>query len=294
LKKKIKANFFWNSNNLSVYEYACLNSFVKNDFDVDVYSFCNIKLPQGVVLKNASSILDQKEIKKFIHDGKAGCLAAFTDKFRIELQKKNLGWWFDMDVVCLKNSKYFSKLEKGNKFIIGMETNNKINNAVLKISDKNLASHISKKILETGYNFKWGGIGPDLITKILKKEKILYKAQPRYKFYAINYQNFNLLILPKYKKLAEQLTKNSLVTHNYNQIFNRFGIPKNIMPPKNSFLYSIFIEYCPELKKKEYLPETTAYRLLERTNGFKENLYDLFPSLFRSLKKFLNNKYLLK
>ena len=126
------------------------------------------------------------------------------------------------------------------------------------------------------------------------QEKILYKAQPRYKFYAINYQNFNLLILPKYKKLAEQLTKNSLVTHNYNQIFNRFGIPKNIMPPKNSFLYSVFIEYCPELKKKEYLPETTAYRLLERTNGFKENLYDLFPSLFRSLKKFLNNKYLLK
>ena len=26
--------------------------------------------------------------------------AAFTDKFRIELQKRNLGWWFDMDVVC--------------------------------------------------------------------------------------------------------------------------------------------------------------------------------------------------
>jgi hypothetical protein len=89
-----------------------------------------------------------------------------------------------------------------------------------------------------------------------------------------------------YRKLAKQLTKNSLVAHNYNQILNRFGIPKNIMPPKNSFLYEIFTKYSPELKKKEYLPEATAYRLLERTNGFKENLYDLFPSLFRSLKKF--------
>lgn len=284
---KIKANFFWNSNNLSIYENACLNSFVKNGFDVNVYSFCSIKLPQGVVLKNASSILNQREIKKFIHGGRAGCLAAFTDKFRIELQKKNLGWWFDMDVVCLKSSKYFSQLEKKNKFIIGMETNNKINNAVLKISDKNLVDRILKQIQETGYTFKWGGIGPDLITKILKEEKILYKAQPQYKFYAINYHNFNLLILPKFKKLAKQLTKNSLVTHNYNQIFNRFGIPKNIMPPKNSFLYEVFVKYSPELKKREYLPETTAYRLLERKNGFKENLYDLFPSLFRSLKKIL-------
>jgi hypothetical protein len=284
--KKIKANFFWNSNNLSIYEYACLVSFIKNGFDVNVYSFYNIKLPRGVTLKKASSIIDQKEIKKFIHGGKAGCLAAFADKFRIELQKKNVGWWFDMDIVCLKNSKYFSQLEKRNKFVIGMETNNKINNAVLKISDKNLVKRISEKIQETGYTFKWGGIGPDLITKILKEEKILYKAQPRYKFYAINYHNFNLLILPMYRKLAKQLTKNSLVAHNYNQILNRFGIPKNIMPPKNSFLYEIFTKYSPELKKKEYLPEATAYRLLERTNGFKENLYDLFPSLFRSLKKF--------
>ncbi len=168
---KIKENFFWNSNNLIIYEYACLASFVKNGFDVNVYSFCNIKLRRGVVSKNASSILDQKEIKKFIHQGKAGCLAAFTDKFRIELQKRNLGWWFDMDVVCLKSSKYFSKLEKGNKFVIGMETKSKINNAVLKISDKNLASRISKKIRQTGYTFKWGGggVGPDLIMKILKE-----------------------------------------------------------------------------------------------------------------------------
>jgi hypothetical protein len=110
-------------------------------------------------------------------------------------------------------------------------------------------------------------------------------AQPRKKFYAINYKNFSWLILPKYKNLAKQITKDSLVVHNYNQIFNRFGIPKNIMPPKNSFLYEIFIRYSQDLKKKEYLPEITANRLLEKTNGFKENLLDLFPSFVRGLKR---------
>jgi hypothetical protein len=285
MKKKPIANFFWNSSELSIYELCCLNSFIKNNFEVHVYSFVKIKLPKKAKLKNASTILNKKEINKFVHHGKTGCLAAFSDKFRIELQKKKLGWWFDLDVVCLKNSKFFTALEKNNKFVIGMETKNKINNAVLKINDSFLLDQILKKIEKAGYVINWGEIGPNLITKILKENKLFDMAQHRKKFYAINYTNFNWLILPKYKQLAKQITKNSLVVHNYNQIFNRFGIPKNIMPPKNSFLYEIFSRYSENFKKREYLPETTAHRLLERTNGFKENLYDLFPSLMRSLKK---------
>ena len=57
------------------------------------------------------------------------------------------------------------------------------------------------------------------------------------------------------------------------------------MPPKGSFLYEVFIKYSPELKKLESLPESTAHRLLERTNGFKENLFDLLPSFIRAFKR---------
>ena len=71
--------------------------------------------------------------------------------------------------------------------------------------------------------------------------------------------------------------------HNYNQILNRFGIPKNILPPKNSFLYEQFIKYCPELRNKETLPLNTAMRLLEKRNSFTENIKDLIPSLVRAL-----------
>jgi len=285
MKNKVVANFFWNNSKLSIYEHSCINSFIKNDFEVNVYSFVKIQLPNKAKLKDASEILNKNEIKKFIHGGRVNCLAAFSDKFRIELQKKNLGWWFDLDVTCLKNSKYFYKLDKKNKFIIGMETQDKINNAVLKINDSILLKEISKKINNAGYNLKWGEIGPDLITKILKEKKIFYKSQPQNKFYAINFKNYNMLILPKYKKIVKELTKTSLVIHNYNQILNRFGIPKNIMPPKNSFLYEIFTKYSPKLKSLESLPEATAYRLLEKKNGFKENLFDLFPSFIRSISK---------
>ena len=167
--KKIIANFFWNKSEISLYEYAFLNSFIKNNFQVNVYSFNKIKLPKSAKLKNAASILKKNEMNKFIHDGVKGCPAAFSDKFRIELMKLNNGWWFDMDILCLKKSSAFKKLEK-KKIIVGLETDKYINNAVLKISDKHFLQIISKEILSKGYILKWGDIGPKLITRLMKKE----------------------------------------------------------------------------------------------------------------------------
>ena len=90
--------------------------------------------------------------------------------------------------------------------------------------------------------------------------------------------------MPKYYKEAKKLCDNSFTIHNYNQILNRFGIPKNILPPKGSYLYEKIIKYSPELKGIQSLPENTIERLLDKKNGFKENLKDLFPSLIRSFR----------
>jgi hypothetical protein len=278
------ANFFWNNKNLSIYEYSCLKSFLKNKFDVHVYSYKNINLPKKIKLKDASNILPKKYLNKFTHGGKKGCLAAFADLFRIYLQKKNLGWWFDADVLCLKNSSEFYNLDK-KKIIVGLETNKMINNAVLKINDHDLIDLILKKISNIGFNFSWGKIGPQLITEILKETGQLSISMGRENFYPINFTNFENLLEPRYLKKARLLTKNSYTCHNYNQILSRFAIPKNIMPPKNSFLYEQFLKYCPELKNIETLPIDTLNRLLNKENGFKENLKDLLPSFFRALKK---------
>lgn len=283
-QKKTIANFFWNSRELSLYEYACLKSFIKNNFIVNVYSYKKIKLPKGAKLKNAKNILNESETRKFVHHGKAGCLAAFTDKFRIELQKKKLGWWFDIDVICLKKAKFFFDLEKNKEFVIGFETADKINNAVLKINNIKLCKAILDEISITGYIFKWGTIGPNLIQKILKKNNDSSKILNKKYFYPINYKNFYTLLLPRYLNFVKKNIKNSYTCHNYNEILNRFGIPKNIMPPKKSFLYEQFIKYCPELRSFETLPENTVNRLLEKKNSFKENIKDLIPSFIRAIK----------
>ena len=171
---KVVANFFWDKKKINLFEYCYLKSFVKNNFKVNLYSFEKIKLPKNVILKDASKILKKNEMKKFIHQGVKGCPAAFADKFRVELMKKTRGWWFDMDMLCLKKASEFKKLEK-NEIIIGLETDNYINNAVLKISDFSFLKKISNEINKKGYVIKWGDIGPKLITKLLKEEQIDFR-----------------------------------------------------------------------------------------------------------------------
>tara|TARA_A100001015_G_C14940994_1_gene692528 strand:+ start:351 stop:1220 length:870 start_codon:yes stop_codon:yes gene_type:complete len=283
--KKITANFFWHGKELSIYETACLRSFIKNDFNVVVYSFKKMNLPKKVISKNANIILKKSEIKKFIHGGKKGCLAAYSDKFRILLQRKNLGWWFDLDIICLKHSKKFLKLEKNKKLVIGYETKNKVNTAVLKINKSYIADEILNKIKKIGYKFSWGKIGPILLNDFISEKKFEHEILSKNFFYPINYKNVELLFNPKKVKKASHLTKKSFTIHLYNQIINRIGIPKNILPPKNSYLYNEITGICPEYKKKEALPASTFQKLLNKKNGFKENFFDLIPSFIRAIKR---------
>jgi hypothetical protein len=284
--KKNIANFFWHGGKLTIYDLACLKSFSKNGFKVIVYSFDKLKLPKKIINKDANILLNKNEHRKFIHGGKKNCLAAYADKFRIILQSKNLGWWFDLDVMCLKKHKSFNKLQKNKKLIIGYETDNKVNNAVLKINSNLVSTSLLKKIDETGYKFEWGKIGPTLLNDYINNHDLKREVLNKNYFYPINFKNIELLFNPNKVNEAIKLTNKSFTIHLYNQILNRMGIPKNILPPKNSYLYNTIIKTCPEFKNIETLPESTFFKLLNKKNGFKENLFDLIPSFLRAIKRY--------
>ena len=105
--KKIIAHFFWHGN-LSLYEYSCIGSFVKNDFDVIVWSYDKLLLPPGAKNKDANDVLSKELLFKFeMPKGNLGSIAAFSDLFRLEVIKKFGGWWFDTDCICIKDQKFF-------------------------------------------------------------------------------------------------------------------------------------------------------------------------------------------
>lgn len=281
------ANFFWHGSDLSLYEKISLKSFLNHNFVVNIYSFHKLSKIEGVNNLDAREILPEETLYKYTHNGKNGCLAAFSDVFRIHLMKKNCGWWFDIDVICLKDATEFDNLDINKKILVGYEFNNHIANGILKINDQKIIDEIIIKIKLLGTKFSWGTIGPKLIKDIIMKKNLHKDVLQQNIFFPINYTNFYYLFMPEKLNNVELLFRNSYACHFYNEILNRYSYPKNVLPPKGSYVYNLFLQNDKNLLNKECLPSDTFLRLVgkkKESTSFSEHISDLWPSFVRSLK----------
>jgi len=239
------ANFFWHGSSLSLYERCCISSFVHHGFHVRVHSFNkNLNVPNGAVLCDAAIFADIKDIDKFTQGGKTGCLAAFSDLFRYKLLSSEPGWWFDTDVFCLKSASDFDSLAEASKnVLVGCQSENVINGAVLLIKEKNVANEILKIAESKGNNFAWGEIGPSLLTKFISEnEKSSSVLSPKY-FYPIPFEmveKTDVIFDEKGFSICKKMTSEAYCIHLWNEAINRKKIPKELFPPSNSYLYELF------------------------------------------------------
>lgn len=244
--KKIKAHFFWHGK-LSLYEYACIASFVHHGFDVIVWSYENLKLPLGATNKNASEILSKDLLFQFeMPKGNVGSIAAFSDLFRLEVIKKCSGWWFDTDCICLKNVEEFFKLNNFQNVVAGWEDKKLINNAVISMTPELSEKCINKINLlskENNNRFKWGQTGPGLITSVVEENNLFNEILPSSMFYPIHWKNALDVIDPEKTEEVEQKCVNSNVYHYWSEIFSRNNIDKSILPTKDTFLFKHFDYY---------------------------------------------------
>jgi hypothetical protein len=281
------ANFFWHGSDLSLYERVSLKSFVKHNFVVNIYSFHKLSKIEGVNNLDAREILPEESLYKYTHNNKNGCLAAFSDEFRIFLMKKKCGWWFDIDIICLKDASEFDNLDNNKKILVGYECEDNIANGILKINDQTIIEDIINKIKLSGTKFNWGTIGPKLIKDIIIEKNIQKEVFKQNIFFPINYTNFYYLFMPEKLNNMKLLFRNSYTCHFYNEILSRFSYPKNVLPPKGSFVYNLFLENDKNLLDIISLPVDTFLRLVGKKSGstsFSEHVVDLWPSFLRLLK----------
>lgn len=240
------ANFFWVGKSLSMYENLSLKSFLLNDFNVRVWTYDEIKVPDGVVIMNAEEILPKSDLYKYKQGGKEKNLAAFSDVFRFKLlSEKNGEWWFDIDCICLNNQLNFKKLKENKKLIVGWEDENFVNGACLNFLDKDLGLYILKKqkiILDNKNDLMWGEIGPRLLTSIINENKLYSEILEKKYFYPIHYTQTKQMNNPNYCNELVNLSQNSYVCHLWNEILSK-NIDKNIKPNEGSFLDFLFIKY---------------------------------------------------
>jgi hypothetical protein len=242
-----KANFFWYGNPLSLYEQLSLMSFIKNGFEVNVWSYMDLDLPEGVALKNAQEIIPEDHLFKYTQSGKPKNMAAFSDVFRFNLTSQKPGeWWFDIDCICLKNSIEFSKIKSNKKLIIGWEDNSSVNGAVLNIPDQKVGEDLiikQKHICDTVNDIPWGDIGPRLLTKFCLENNMLNEILPKEVFYPIHYSQTSLFFNLYETEKVLSICQDSYVCHMWNEILSRDNIDKSVLPPVGSFLYKMFEKY---------------------------------------------------
>ena len=236
------ANFFW-MGDLTIYEIANLQSFVKHGFKVIIWTYDknlekNINL-KGVSFKDANLVLNESLLMKFKQGRQKSSLSSFSNLFRYELLKKYGGWWFDIDCICVKNIDEFIKLTNNRDFVIGRERENYTGSSVLYFNDVKILDELIQEVnsiaKKNDYSFFWGEIGPDLISEIILKNNLMNDTLDENYFYIISADKFHKFFENKTSLMIDM--EDSYILHTWNEMFNRFLISKKRLPPKGSILY---------------------------------------------------------
>jgi hypothetical protein len=178
----------WLGGDLGPLSATCLASFVRRGHRVVLYCYDAPKdVPSGVELADAAALVPSSRIAKH---KESGSYAPFSDLFRYELQRRDLGMWIDCDVYCVRAFAFEQS------YVFGWKTRDALGNAVLRLPsgsklagdlialfDKRstiypwLSSHEQKRWLErkwAGESFDWTDLpwaatGPSALTYLVRE-----------------------------------------------------------------------------------------------------------------------------
>lgn len=243
------ANFFWDGE-LTELEKNCIKSFYSNGFKVKLWSYNNLQL-DNVESCDANLVLPRVVNLKQEFAGKTeerAMLASFSDYFRYKVVSMYGGWWFDTDCFCLKNVKQF-QLAKQGRMVVSCTQNEDFNSPHhIGCGAFWLEENISKKLISdfeeivnnlNGEVKSFGFFGPEFFSNFVKNYNLYDDIFPTESFYAIHWDESDLMLRSENIDIALERTKNSLLTHIWTTPFSEKNIDKN-NPPLGSFLNYLY------------------------------------------------------
>lgn len=241
------ANFFWHGD-LTFYETACISSFVDHGFEVNVWSYQNLALPEGATLKDAKEILPIEQLTAYTQNKQSQNLAAFSDVFRFTMLHEVGGWWFDADCVCLRPVEDFVKLTENKKVVGGRENDQWVACGAIffsdKVTSKLFLDELHKRCKENNNQFKgWGWIGPKMFTEVINKNNLFDQTCSPETFYPVSWKDYKFLFETDKIDVVNNMCSEAYTCHLWNELFRRDGIDKNQIPLDNSWLYNLYKKY---------------------------------------------------
>lgn len=252
----IQTHMFWAYGNISNLEKICINSFIKQGYDVNLWTYGDLtNAPAGANIKDARRVLPEKRV--FLWRNQS--YACFSDLFRYAVLTMFGGLYADTDVVALIPPNIFplrsflvteraqtpcrALLRSSANYLFGRKRPRINNNLIFN------AAPTPGDIIDLAYAFSdrfpiekmgWGDIGPNLLS-------VLANEYPAIAF-EIKEPNFSNSIdwwdcPKKLLKPKASLSKKAAFIHCYSGMWGSAGIDKNSSFPKDSLMASFADRY---------------------------------------------------
>jgi hypothetical protein len=227
-------NTFWHGESLSAVEKVCMESFIKHNHFLRVFTYSKAEMPAGVILEDAAVIMPRDRVFTFQESP-----SAFSNIFRYKLLLERGGWWVDTDILCL------GREIPDCDYYWAREVPGKINGAILKFPPGDpMCWRLLRLSEERSKNLtQWGQLGPDLLTKVLSNYTPTRLCGSTEDVYPIHWLETHFFWLPEFLYEVEERLKNSTFVHLWHSMFKRMGMNPNLRPPRGSFLSKLYKQY---------------------------------------------------
>lgn len=226
----------WIGEKLQWMQRLSIESFLDHGIDFTLYYYGEppADVPHRAQTLDAEQVLPFHVLQDF-----ARLPAMAADLFRYRLLSIKTTVWVDLDVICMSSD--FPTAGQ----IIGKETNEILNNAVLSVGqDKELAGFLFNHSLETlkssgaGWTkLPWGTLGPKLVTEFWPLREPGGGVMPQHCFYAVPPSEFWHFWVPWRARGVFRRIRTSYGVHLWNELYSRLGLnPSECFPHPRSFL----------------------------------------------------------
>lgn len=239
----------WIGPELGAVERACLKSVLRQGHALTLYSYGRpVGVPDGVDVGDASDILPEHNIIRH----RSGSPSLFSNWFRYELQRRELGTWIDCDVYLL------SPLDGDSSYLFGEEEAGRINTGILRLppdspllppllglfEERSVPPWLPMKsrmaayfrLLSSGRSglsqMPWGSAGPKALSFLARKHGLGRWARPPEAFCPMRWQDA-LWITDPAMDLDDVIAPETIAVHLWNE---RIKAVKNSPSAPGSFL----------------------------------------------------------
>lgn len=224
-----------------------IRSFLDHSLEFILYSYDEIKVPNGTSLRDASEIMPRESV--FHNASNPASFSTFADVFRYRMIEETSVPWVDLDVVKLS-----APLPLVSP-LVGFEEPGVANTAVLFYgADSNLAGYVRDRLRAVNAaQASHVALSPKLFSQAVIDLEIQHLVQDPKVFYPVHYLDIWKLYSPKHAAEIEKLTATSSTIHLCNSVLTRVQKDfKELRPPNGSYMDSLYERHSTSPVSQEH------------------------------------------